>query len=282
MPWGGWERGGARRWWLWLGRTGIHPRLDTHLHWEQRACAERTHRHTHAKPAQANANCHLPTPHTHTHADTVDTIWIVIFGKLLLISLHTNAPFNLLTLLSINFFKITLKLFVFYLCLQEIENPFRLLLLLRCCGWQTQLKLETHTERKRESQHNWPEREQSRERQQRRKERVREGKRTPLSSWESGESRRSFLFVFRFLCFVFRLWFYGEMWVAFAVVLLLFLNLCCCCCYPALFDSPLSVLSLSLCAGAVNEHKNPTSNCNCNCVWEFVCVCMRLCGCVLQ
>lgn len=238
---------------------------------------------THTRKAGAG-ECKLPPAyptHTHTHADTVDTIWIVIFGKLLLISLHTNAPFNLLTLLSINFFKITLKLFIFYLCLQEIENPFRLLLLLRCCGWQTQLKLETHTERKRESQYNWPEREQSRERQQRLKVRVREGKRTPLSSWESGESRRSFLFVFRFLCFVFRLWFYGEMWVAFAVVLLLFLNLCCCCCYPALLIA-LSPFSLSLCAGAVNEHKNPTSNCNCNCVWEFVCVCMRLCGCVLQ
>lgn len=241
MPWGGWERGGARRWWLWLGRTGIHPRLDTHLHWEQRACAERTHRHTHAKPAQANANCHLPTPHTHT--DTVDTIWIVTFGKLLLISLHTNAPFNLLTLLSINYFKITLKLFIFYLCLQEIENPFRLLLLLRCCGWQTQLKLETHTERKRESQHNWPEREQSRERQQRRKVKVREGKRTPLSSWE----RRIASFVpvrvsFPLLRISFMVlwWNVGGFCRRVVVVLesLLLLLLSCS------FDSPLSVLSL--------------------------------------
>lgn len=98
----------------------------------------------------------------------------------------------------------------------------------------------------------------------------------------------------RFVCFSAMLkcgWLFSFMFM-FVLLLLLLLHFCSCCRYPALLTALCSALLWTRAAlrsprfGAVNEHKNPTSNCNCIRVCTSVCVCVwvrvNACGCVLQ
>lgn len=89
----------------------------------------------------------------------------------------------------------------------------------------------------------------------------------------------------RFVCFSAMLkcgWLFSFM---FMFVLLLLLHFCSCCRYPALLTALCSALLWTRAAlrsprfGAVNEHKNPTSNCNCIrvCVRLSVCACVCVC-----